>query len=223
VLGVPLREVQDALEMAYFHEARSAGLRMHEVASLLDVSIRKAALLSKRLKRNFLRADERVALPRRIEFLLWAQPLSHARIAQSLPGVTERDLDRALALLLREGRARRARRGRTEVFERAHPDARLVGPSWEARFDALHNLLGNVSATVFARFFRDDAKALARTIQFQMRAEDLPRLAALYEQVWAGIREIEAAAAGDPQALRMDLSMIWAPYGYFEKTERGER
>ncbi|MEO1271243.1 MAG: hypothetical protein AAFX99_24390 [Myxococcota bacterium] len=85
VFRVPLKELGDLLQMAYYHETKRRGLKMRETSEQLGVSMRKVAQLSKRLKRNFLKPESDYGLPRQIEFMLWAEPLSELRIGQALP------------------------------------------------------------------------------------------------------------------------------------------
>lgn len=214
VLGSSLRDLTDLLEMAYFHEARTRGMRLREIASLFGVSMRKAAQLSHRLKHNFLSADEQVGLPRRIEFLLWGEPLSRARIARALPDVPQEAVHAALARLVAEERVRRRRRGRVEVYERTRKNSRLVEAKWENRLDGLGHLLANVASAIYGRCFREEEKALIRTISFYLRAEDLGALQRIYERVWEDVQRLEAAAESDPQALRMELSLVFSPIDY---------
>ncbi|MFB6350569.1 MAG: hypothetical protein ABEN55_09860, partial [Bradymonadaceae bacterium] len=51
--GLPLKEVTSFLEMACYHHLKSASMTLREAADVLDISRRKVAQLSKRLKQNF--------------------------------------------------------------------------------------------------------------------------------------------------------------------------
>ncbi|MEM9070596.1 MAG: hypothetical protein AAGE52_18970 [Myxococcota bacterium] len=218
-LGVrPLRQL---LEMAHFHEASKDGRPLRDVAVLLDISPRKAAQLSKQLKLNFLEPSVEIGLPRRVEFLLWAAPLSRKRIRQALDPVDEGDLDNALATLVREGRVIVKKESRREVYHRVRSNSRLVGDGWSGRIDGLQHLLDNLANVIYARFFRDDRKAFARTISVQLRAEDLPELERIYESVWERVTALEASARDDPNALHVDLSMFWGPDQKLGGGERG--
>jgi len=219
-LGVKLGALEDWIQMAYYQELRAAGLKMHEVSEALAVSMRTVALLSRRLKRNFLAPDVEVGLPRRIEFLLWGEPLSEARIAQAIPDHAPEEIAAALAELVAHKRIALRKRSRSEVYERVHQESRLMSPDWRARIDALNNLLGNVTHAVYARFFRDDERAFARTLSFRIRRADLPRLRALYEEViYPSLRELERDAGEAPDAFSMDLSLCWAPYDYMRDAD----
>lgn len=206
---VPSKQLGALVEMAHFHEMRGAGMRLAEVGSVLDISLRKAAQLSKQLKYNFLEPEREVGLPRRIEYLLWAQDLSKARMLQLLK-VPPQEVAAALKTLLQQQRIRNVGSKDEPVYHRESQHSRLVSAEWQGRLDALSNLMGHLCATVYARFFRNDAKAFARTVNFRLRAEDLPELQALYEHCWKTITELEARAKQDPNALDMDFSLLWA-------------
>lgn len=217
LFGVPLKTLGELLQMAAFHETRRRGLKTDQIAERLDLSPRKVALLSKLLKTNFLRAEQGHTLPRRIEFMLWAEPLSAARIKQVLTDHDAAEIDAALAQLEAQGRVRRVA-GRTERFEVVGSRYRLVSPDWLARLDGLDNLMANVGSVVYARFFRGEPYAFARTVSLRVREADLDALRTLYEQtIWPTLVALDEAARDDQTARSMDLSILWAPYEYTQK------
>ena len=131
LLRVPLKDLGEWAQMAYFHETRRRGLKMREAAELLDVSMRKVALLSKQLKKGFVDPDETHGLPRRVEFMLWAGPLSEARIAQALE-LEPSDVLTALESLQAQGRVEQVQ-GRTPTWRVVASEFRLVQSEWAAR------------------------------------------------------------------------------------------
>jgi len=214
-LGVPLKQLVDWLQMAMFQEARARGLKLREVADALDVSPRTAALLSKRLKLNFLDVEAEVELPRRVEFLLWAAPLSVPRIVQTLPEVPEAEIRQAIGRLVAEGRVREVP-GPTTRYAVVRSAFRLVGErGWLSRIDGLNNLLGSVRRAVSARFFGGpdaQARSLARTIGLRLREVDLPKLRELYEKtLWPALVALDDAAREDDDSVAVDVSVVWAP------------
>lgn len=210
-LGTSQKQLAESLDMAVFKAARERGLKLDEVASLLEVSVRKASRLSKRLKQNFLRQDAEVALPRRIEFILWGAPLGERRLSQALPDVSLTEVRAALAELVAAGRVV-ANEGRTTTYAVTHKDSRLVRDTWMARLDGLDVLAKNVTDAVAARFFGPDPRAFARTIGFRLRQQDLPVLKKLYEEhIWPTVSELDGAAEQDDGAHVMALSIVWAP------------
>ena len=143
--------------------------------------------------------------------MLWAEPLSRKRIKQYLSSSNEDAVDDAIDLLVEQGRIREVD-GRTTTFEVVTNEQRLVRDDLMARIDALNTLLGNVTDAVFGRFFQKDEKAFARSLQFRVRAEDLPRLKALYEEhVWRELSALDEAARQDPNAISMGATLCWAP------------
>ena len=217
VLDLPLRAMGDWLHMAYFHELKRSGYKMRESADLLGVSMRKVALLSKRLKENFLRADAEAGLPRRVEFVLWSGPQSRARIQQAFPAVERAEVNAAIAQLIDEGRITQRRKGTRWVYEVSARESRLIRNDWSARLDALNNLLGNVCHAAFGRLFRDEANAFVRTVSFRIRKRDVAKLRALYNDViWKQLSQLEAAAADadEEDTLSLDYSICWAPVDY---------
>jgi hypothetical protein len=213
LLRVPLKDLGEWAQMAYFHETRRRGLKMREASGLLDVSMRKVALLSKRLKQGFVEPDEAHGLPRRVEFMLWAGPLSEARIAQAL----ELPADEVLATLealKAQGRVEPIP-GRTPTWKVVASEFRLVQSEWAARLDGLNNLLGSVVGAVYGRFFVRDPRAFARTVSLRVRKEDLPKLEILYQNVlWPALVELDKASKGATETEEIDLTILWAPYGH---------
>ena len=209
--GVPLKEVGEWVELGYLKELLDGGFKLKDAAELLKVSVRKVSMLSSRLRENFFLPELEHELPARIEFMLWAEPLSRKRIKQYLSSSKEEAVDDAIDLLVEQGRIREMD-GRTTTYEVVASEQRLVRDDLMARIDALNTLLGNVTDAVFGRFFQQDEKAFARSLQFRVRAEDLPRLKALYEEhVWRELSALDEAARQDPNAISMGATLCWAP------------
>jgi hypothetical protein len=213
--SVPLHNIGRWCELAYFRELRTASKTITEVAERLDVSRRKASELSRMLKENFFEPERVHGLARQIEFMVWAEPLSLARINQTLDA-PEDNIERAIESLLEEGRIVRAE-GSTTVYEIARGESRLIEDEWLAKIDALNHLLATVGNAIYARFFKDDAKALARNLQFHIRPEDLGDLRKLYEEhIWPTLRELDERASDDKHRIPMDFSVAWAPHDFLD-------
>src|SRR5690606_23380815 len=90
---VGLLEMKEWIELVYYHELKEEGLTLEQAASVAQVSRRKVAQLSKRLKLNFFTPEQKAALPRRIEFMLWAGPMTEGRIRQALSEVDAAEVD----------------------------------------------------------------------------------------------------------------------------------
>lgn len=219
---VPLGDLKNLLEMAHFHELKNEALTLNESASVLGVSRRKAAQLSKALKENFFRPEREHGLTRRIEYMLWAGAMTQGRIIQTLSDYEEADIQDALGRLVEQERVHRIE-GRTVTYEVPRGEFRLYQDNWLARIDGLNNLLGNVVNAVMGRFFFDEKDAFARTLNLRIRPQDLPRLKQLYEEViWETLKEFDENAKGAPEAQSIDLSILWAPGDIEHKGQQNE-
>jgi hypothetical protein len=211
LFGVGLKEAGEWIELAYLKELIHDGAKLKDAADLLGVSVRKVSGLASRLRENFFTPEFSHELPARIEFMLWAQPMSKRRIKQYLSSVDDDVIDEAVDALSEQGRIREVQ-GRTTTYEVVQSAQRLVRDDIMARIDALNTMLGNVTDAVFGRFFHKEQKAFARSLQFRIRAEDLPRLRELYEEsVWKTLSQLDEAALDDPHAIPMGATLCWAP------------
>jgi hypothetical protein len=205
--GLSLTDVRLLMDMAYFHEARRRGLTLQDIADAMDISISKAALLSKALKQNFVDAESQAELPRRIEFMLWAEPLSLARMKQVLP-FTAKEVNAAIKELEKSGRISKDDHG---LYRLQVSTDRRVWDTWIARIDGVNNAMKSVGNAVFARFFRPALPAFARTLGFRALPEDLAELDALYTQIFELVHRLDARAGEAPdEALEMSLSIFWS-------------
>lgn len=208
---IPLKEVGEWVELGYLKELLDAGFKLKDAADKLKVSVRKVSMLSSRLRENFFAPELEHELPARVEFMLWTEPLSKKRIKQYLSSFDEDAIDDAIDLLEEQGRIRLLD-GRTPTYEVVQSAQRLVRDDLMARIDGLNTMLANVTDAVFGRFFRDDKKTFARSLQFRVRPEDLPRLEKLYEEhIWTTLSQLDEAAHDDPHAIPMGATLSWAP------------
>lgn len=217
--NLSLRSAKTLLRTGYFHALRRRGLQLKAIADRLGISERQAANLSRQLKTNFATAERAHTTPRRIEFMVWGEPLSEGRIAQAMPDVPADEVRAALDELIASGRVIE-HVGRTPLYEAARPESRLPRDTWLARIDALDHLLAAVGDAVVGRFFRGEPKAFARTISLRVREADLPALQALYEEtIWPALAALDEAAKGDPQATALNYVVLHAPRDYIEGLE----
>ncbi len=210
---IPLSEVVGAAQLAYFDHHRQRGLKLREIGERLAISERSAKRLAKQLRENFLDAERRYDLPVRVEFMLWATPMSRTKLKQVL-STEASDVDDAVDQLLAEGRIVE-RAGRTPVLEVDNSVTTLVRDTWLARIGGLNSFLSNLSDAVFGRFFKGEPKAFARTMSFLLREQDLPELHRLFVESFiptAQKVDEQAKAAGDGERFR--VSLCWAPYDY---------
>ena len=209
--GFALRDMKKLIELAYYQEARRRGLKMKEISQLMSISMAKVGLLSKDLKEYFLQPELEHGVGRQILSLLWAAPLSEARIAQALPEFEADEVSAALRQLVDDGRITPLD-GRTEVYALAAPMHRLQTDPWMAKVDGLNTLLDSVSLAVHGRFFRDDKRSMVRNVAFRVRDEDLDRLREHYEQqLFPLICELDEAVSGTDDSVPIRLSILWAP------------
>lgn len=212
VKRIALQDLTPWMQLAYFHDLKDRGLKMREMSDVMGVSMRKVAMLSKQLKQNFLRPELEVELPRRIEFVLWAEPLSRARLSQALPGVTDAELDDALQILADQERIVVREEARGVIYDISSTTRRVVGREWAGKIDGVNNVMNNVFNAVLGRLFHDDARAFARTLQLHVREDDLEELRAFYnETIFPFLAELDERANETPDRFPIDVSILWAP------------
>jgi len=205
VFGIALTDVRGLLDIAYFQESRRQGLTLQAIADSMQVSMSKAALLSRALKSNFLE-DTQADVSRRILFMLWAGPLSAARIKQVLTDVEPRGVSKVLKELVKEKKVAKSGQEYTLLVQAD----RRVWDSWLARIDGMNNILGNLADAVYGRFFAEEALAFARTLAFRVRPEDVHELEVLYKTIFEVVTRLDSAAEGAANAVEINLSVLWS-------------
>ncbi|MEC9397955.1 MAG: hypothetical protein VYE40_04705 [Myxococcota bacterium] len=217
----PLKELTTLLRLAYFRQLRGRGKTLREISDTLDVSVRTAKRLSQRLKENFFLPELEHELPRRIEFMLWAAPMSLARLNQVIEDADLDEIDAALEQLLDEERAVEVE-DRPGFYMAPRVETRLVKDSMVSRIGALNSFLGNITNAIHGRFFNADPTSFVRTLSFRIAPEQLTELRALYEQLYEQLREMEQTSRSEQdeeELLEMQLSLCWAPYEREEEVE----
>lgn len=208
---MPLKHLGERLEMGYYHELRKRGYKMREASELLQVSMRKVAQLSKLLKDNFFEPTRGHSLSRRIEFMVWAEPLSVARIQQAIPDVEEDEILQTIEEMLEDQRLVE-HKGRTTTYGVARGARRLVRDHWISRMDGLNQFLSTITHTIYARFFEDDANALVRNLQLRIRPQDMDELHKLYESsVWETLSRLDEQARDAEDAIEVEFVIGWVP------------
>lgn len=214
VFGVSLKELTRLLESAYFQDQRARTATLKETASRLGISERSAERLSKQARETFLLPELKHHLPRRIEFMLAASPMSAARIAQVLRDVDEADIQTALQQLVDAGRIR-LDGDRTAVYEPVDGVRSMERDSWVGRVGGLASFAENLANAAWGRFFAQEPAAFARTLTFRLTPERVQQLTDWYTRqvlphivTWSE----EADAAGADATTAMQMSLCWAPY-----------
>lgn len=209
--GFALRDIKKYMELAYYQEARRRGLKMKEISELMSISMAKVGLLSKELKEYYLDPEQEHGIARQILSLLWAAPLSEARIAQALPEFDADEVRAALEQLVEQSRIR-VTGARTQTYELAAARHRLQTAPWMAKVDGLNTLLDSVSHAVRARFFDDDERAMVRNVAFRVRPEDVDTLKRHYEEhLFPLICDLDEAVSSDEESIPIRFSILWAP------------
>ena len=209
--GLSLKDVTTFVQLSYLRQLRAEGKTLRDAAYAMDVSERTAKRLNQRLRENFFSPEFDHDLPRQIEFMLWAQPMSIARMAQILGAASEDEIQAAVDQLVEEGRAV-FEAGRTPTYKAAQPVTRLVRPGWVPRIGALNSLLGNMYRAVLGRFFEADESAFARTISFRIQPSDIAELRRFYEETFLPRLEELEAESDNQESVELQLSLLWAPY-----------
>lgn len=217
-LGLEMKQLVDLMQMAVFHETRRQDLKTAEAAERLGVSMRKISMLSQRLRRNFADDEAMDDLERRIEFMLWASPLTQARLHQLLRGFDHDEIDAATDALLAAGRIRATEDPQGPLYTITRSESRLVSEDWQARLDGLTDIVSTVANTVDARLIHGDARSFARNLMLRIRPGDLHELHTLYSDViWETLRQLDFHAKDDPDAEEISVSILWAPYQYITR------
>lgn len=210
---IPLSWLKKTAETAYFHEARKREMTLKEITQVMGISISKAALLSKQLKQGLMQPDVEYALPRQIEYMLWAGPLTMGRINQNLTTTPRPEIEAAVEGLIAEQRIERVGEGSDATYRLDIRAERRVWDNWLARLDGLNRALRSVGDAVLIRFFGPEGpEAFARTLSFHIRREDLPALQKFYnEQLFPFIAALNEAAEDDRDDVTVvNLSVFWA-------------
>lgn len=209
-LGFPLKDLTNFIRLSYFRELRESGATLAEAAELIDVSTRTMKRLNAELRSDFFLPEVEHTLARRIEFMVWAEAKTLARMGQLLPGVPREDIETALEVLKAEGRVSEESEGRQVRYRATQPVSRLVDEGFARRIGALNSLMQNVAETVIARFIAPKEVSFARTLNFRIRPEDHDELRAAYDTLLNKMLELETRV--DPQAgsLPIRLSVLWS-------------
>ena len=211
--GVSLKDLRGLVDSAYFQELRSAGLTHQEIAAALQVSKRTAVNLSRQTREQFIGPRIHHNLPRRIEFMLGAEPMGEGRVHQLLSEVELEDVRQALVELLEQGRIREVP-GRTLKYEPAATVRSLPRDTWMARIGGLNSFTENFTNAVFGRFFRDEPRTFARTLTFRGGPRVFEALADFYQDnILPGLQAMQAEDR-EQDSEPAQVSLCWAPYEY---------
>ena len=214
LFGVGLKTFERLSHMAAFHVLRKRRVDLNDIAIQLGVSRRKVDQLSRLLKdhffEQFIAPEDGEALQRRIEFILWAQPVSDSRLKQVLPDEDPIEVEAALNALIQDNRVL-IKDGKYGITT---PERRLVRDDWLARVGGLTHQLSTVSKAAVGRFIKDDERAFARTVSLRVRHDRLVALEALYrDEIWPLLASLDAECSDCPEteSMTVNFSVCWTP------------
>ncbi|MEZ4458149.1 MAG: hypothetical protein R3E66_00185 [bacterium] len=208
--GFPLKELTNFIRLSYFRELRESGATLAEAAELIEVSTRTMKRLNAELRSDFFLPEVEHTLARRIEFMVWAEAKTLARIGQLLPGVPREDLETAIEALKAEGRVSEEHDGRQVRFRASHLVSRLVDEGFARRIGALNSLMQNVAETVIARFIEPKDVSFARTLNFRIRPEDHDELRTAYDALLQTMLKLEARVEDQASSVPIRMSVLWS-------------
>ncbi|MFT6399014.1 MAG: hypothetical protein ACJAYU_003777 [Bradymonadia bacterium] len=210
-MGLPLSELKQTAELAYYREARSRGLKMREIAETMSVSMAKVGALSKSLKEHFSEPEREYGVPRRVLSLLWVGPLSLKRIQQALPDIAPSVVKEAASALVRDERLMISA-GRTPRYELTSLAHRLLDDGWMARIDALGHMMLTAAHVVEGRFEKNDDRAFTRSLGFRALPGALKTLEQTYkDEIFPMIAAADAEATDHPDADQFALTFQFTP------------
>ena len=196
-LGLPVKQMRELMNLAYFREAREEqDLKLDEIARLFDTSLRTVSSQHRRYRGDFFAPEDAVALRRALAALVNHAPATRERLVAAFPETPERTLDAALADLVQagtvsldEGRYRR----------KADAHSFIDAEDLNSRIDGLNRQMDVLAATVWGRFVSARREGApdpggARTIVFRSTDEDFAELVRELES-WLTERAIAADEA----------------------------
>ena len=176
-LHLPLAQMVDLLEMAFFQEARETrGLELAAIAKLFGRSLRTVTTLNQRFRGDFFAPEHEVQLRRDLAATLAEQPRTEALLREAFAERSEAELTAALEDLLR---GRRILRDGDQL--RRNPEdhdffdeTNLVG-----RIDGLNRQMDVLADTVWRRLIEPEGgTAAARSYVFAARGDEFDALVA---------------------------------------------
>jgi len=169
-------------------------------------------MLAQELRSDFFDPEIEHGLPRRIEFLLWPEPLSEGRVYQHLRGESKENIKAALSSLEREGRIV-SRIGKSTMYEVASSSSSLVNSSLMRRIDAANNMIEGISKSIWGSFFSLKDPGLGRTVKLHVHKDDLNELDDIYrENIFKRLEKLEGRLIpGEQNSQAITVCYAWVP------------
>ena len=164
---MPLTQMNELFQMAYFHEAREIkGMGLNDVADLFGKSLRTVSSLHNRFRGDFFAPEKEMQLRREIAQRIQDGPASLVELQADFPKIKGIELMGAVDDLLREKRILES----NETFRRNPEDHDFFSETdIRARVDGLNRQMDIISEAVWRRFFDEESAgdAIARSYVFQ--------------------------------------------------------
>lgn len=206
---MPMKELLDLVELAYFEEVRRQHPReLGVVAQQLGLSLRSVGTLHRRLKDAFFAAERSFAPARRVCALLVSGARTLPDLAGAAPDLEPAQVRRALKDL--EARGWVTRNGvRYALVARLRS---YVDDQLNARIDALNNQMEIIASSVWARFVAGVDTAIGRSWVFAARASDLtPFIDQTVRALRHGAIDLEESALAAGTFARHAVTVSFAP------------
>lgn len=212
--NLPMGEVLDLLQLAYFEEMRRHHPReLSAIAERLDLSLRSVSTLNRRLKEAFFAAETQVQPARRIAAILLDGPKTIAELKRAAPEMGERSVKSAVDFLRGNGWVELEKR-RYQLSSRLRS---YIDESITRRIDGLNNQMDILAASVWRRFIEGDDTAIGRSWVFAARPEDIrPFLEETVRKLRHGAIDLEEVAVGSEDFGRYGITIAFA--GVEDKT-----
>lgn len=210
--GMSLSWMKRALETAYFQHTRQQEMSLREICELMDISISKAALLSKQLKEGFIveQDDDEMDLTQRIEYMLCAGPLTLPRLNQVLPNERFRDIEDALDDLIEKGIVRKVER--PGMYPRYALTLGREEDSWHGtieRLRRLQNTLRPIMPSIYSHFIdiqRQDRQHTHHAVR--LSPGQIAQLQNRFEQTLASFFD-EMEASEQEDGVEVTVTAFW--------------
>lgn len=179
---IPVRALTELVRLAYYEHLAREGLDTAAIAERFGQTPRHMRSLAQRLASDFFTAERDIGLVREVEALVTSE-ITEQRVVDRLPAFAPDQVQRAIALLLEEGRIARADNGSLV------PSPRYVvfaSDKFVHRIDALNHFLDGVYHSVIQRLVFDNQEtSMMKTLSFSAIRGDL---IAFREWLTAGLR-----------------------------------
>ncbi len=210
-LNVPLDQMVELFQMAYFQEAREhKNLKMTEIAELFGKSLRTVQSLHTRFQGDFFSPENEYEFRRAVAEALAPGPKSSEQLAEIFASRSKVELMAALDDLEQEGRIWKE----GETYRRDPEDHDFyTGADTMGRIAGLNRQMDILTETVWNRLLRrkSDVAAGARTYVFAALPEQFnAMIEELFERTRGEILEAEAEAFGKKQTQRHGITIAVA-------------